>query len=149
MPMSWFLGFTISLIVLIGLLAVTFWTTPAAAFLKARLKRSNLILLATRTGKILPIVGKYRTGTGMVETKNHGMYLMLPESNYMMAGVTVGIAYEDSGVTLPEDYVKATNVLRDEGVLPESVVEPLERGVDSEKIAEDIEKEQAEGDSDV
>lgn len=138
MPMTWFLAFTGTIFILLTMLIITFWATPATAWLKARMKSSHLILLAKRTGELQPVPGKYRTGTGMIETKNHGMYLMLPSAKYIFSGVTCGLAYEDSGVTLPENYVKGANILRSEGVLPQAVVEELEKGKSPRNLADKI-----------
>lgn len=122
MPLTWFVAFTSTIVLLSTFLIVTFMLTPAAQFLKARILNRAMVLLATRTGKLLHVTGKYKAGSATVETGDFGDYYMIPEAKYLSSGVVTAIAFEDYGISLPKDFIVASNVLDANNILPEEII---------------------------
>ncbi len=128
MPMEWFIGFTATIAILLVMVMVLAWYTPAMKFLYAKMLNKAIILLATRTGKLKFVIGDYKTGSGTVETKNHGDYYMLPAAKYVMNGAVTALAFEDFGISLTKEHIVGSNLLRMDGVEPKQIVQDDEDG---------------------
>jgi len=102
-----------SVLLLIILIATGSVTIP---FLKARLMKRHVVALVKRSGDIDFVTGKYKAGSGTVETKDHGDYYLIPDGIYRTSGSNMSISFEDYGINLPKDFIVASNYLKDKDI---------------------------------
>jgi len=107
------------------LMFVSFMTDGILApFLKARLKKQDIIAVVNDSGKI-DILSADNKG-GIYDTKV-GNFITSPGTIYMWPnGVHGGIAYYKYGATLPTKYVRATTKFKERGITDIEKLEELD-----------------------
>ena len=86
---------------------------PAAAFVEAKLKKAMVLAIMKRDKTA--IFGAVVPKAGMVRTKRHGAYTVMPESVYLAGGVPVAIAPEYVGFTVKPEHAQLVDKLQANG----------------------------------
>lgn len=100
---------------LMMVLIVTFLVRgPAQAFIEARLN-GGIVLGVMKRDKTA-IFGTAKPVHGMVRTKSHGAFTIMPESIYIAQGVPVAIAPESVGFTVKPEHAQLVKKLKKDGI---------------------------------
>lgn len=118
-------SFTLNMITIpLIIIFVIFVGKPLFVFLKAKLMGRTMLLVARKDRRLDFIVGK--SEGGMIRTKKYGDFMVIPQTAYLTTtGVSCGLVYEPYGVTLPQEFIDSTTVLRNHGINTYSDMEAL------------------------
>lgn len=73
------------------------------------------MILIQKNGEMKFITGDYKSGSGTVETKDHGDFFLVPSGIYRLAGTAASISYEEFGVNLSGEMLISANALKNNG----------------------------------
>lgn len=82
--------------------------------MKARMFGGLLLGIITRAKEML--VGRFQSKAGMIETKEHGLFNVMPSRLYNLGGVALGIAPENVGYNVGIDHAQFIEELKRRGI---------------------------------
>lgn len=87
---------------------------PAMEFIEARL-RGGMVLTVVRRDRQAAF-GRVQARAGMLQTKNHGAFNLMPEAIYSAGGVSWGIAPEKVGYIVKPEHGQVSEEMKRRGV---------------------------------